>query len=66
MRCADKVDVSKAFRGERESVVAEFLNPAILSPSRYHNRADDCSPCTTVLAAANKYLAKSNKSRTGS
>jgi hypothetical protein len=28
--------------------VAEFLNSAILSPSRYHNRADDCSLCTTV------------------
>jgi hypothetical protein len=26
---------------------------------------DDCSPCTTVLAAENKCLARNNKSRTG-
>jgi hypothetical protein len=35
-------------------------------PSRLRSPRDDCSPCHTVLAAANKCLARSNKSRRGS
>src|SRR5262249_14170036 len=36
-----------------------------LQPTRPRSRRDDCRLCHTVLAATNKCLAQSNKSRTG-